>query len=199
MTQARAVSTKPFRDLRRAVAADQIVRALGGVGFTQKQIANAAGATDRSVRNWATTGSIRPTFDQRIRELSEIRAGGRRTWYGSSTRAGAWAEFARSLPDGVDPSQIQRRVGHADFDVLALDLTSDELRRALAVSVEKLTADDMELCQTLAGLAADAGVEAVLGPSAALDGDTTLAVFDAAIQDRSSEVTNLGVRHAREN
>jgi len=72
MTQARAVSTKPFRDLRRAVAADQIVRALGGVGFTQKQIANAAGATDRSVRNWATTGSIRPVFDERIRELSEI-------------------------------------------------------------------------------------------------------------------------------
>ena len=72
MTQARTATANSFRDLRRAVAADQIVRALGGVGFTQKQIANAAGATDRSVRNWAATGSIRPTFDERIRELSEI-------------------------------------------------------------------------------------------------------------------------------
>ena len=72
MTQARAVLANPFRDLRRAVAADQIVRALEGVGFTQKQIANAAGASDRSVRNWATTGAIRPSFNERIRDLTEI-------------------------------------------------------------------------------------------------------------------------------
>ena len=72
MTQARAVIANPFRDLRRAVATDQIVRALGGIGFTQKQIATATGATDRSVRNWAATGAIRPTFDERIRELTDI-------------------------------------------------------------------------------------------------------------------------------
>ncbi len=73
MVQARSASIdNPFRDLRRAVAADEVVRALGSVGFTQKQIASAAGATDRSVRNWATTGAIRPAFDERIRELSEI-------------------------------------------------------------------------------------------------------------------------------
>jgi hypothetical protein len=68
--QAQLVS--PFRALRRAVAADDIVRALGRIGFTQKQIASATGATDRSVRNWATTGAIRPAYDERIRELSEI-------------------------------------------------------------------------------------------------------------------------------
>lgn len=73
MAQARSAQlSNPFRDLRRAVAANDIVRALTRVGFTQKQIANATGATDRSVRNWATTGSIRPTYDDRIRELSEI-------------------------------------------------------------------------------------------------------------------------------
>jgi hypothetical protein len=73
MTQARAAELpNPFRDLRRAVAASDVVRALERVGFTQKQIANAAGATDRSVRNWATTGAIRPAYDERIRELSEI-------------------------------------------------------------------------------------------------------------------------------
>jgi predicted transcriptional regulator len=73
MAQARSAQlSNPFRDLRRAVAANDIVRALTRVGFTQKQIANATGATDRSVRNWATTGAIRPTYDERIRELSEI-------------------------------------------------------------------------------------------------------------------------------
>jgi len=72
LTQPRAATTNPFRDLRRAVAADQIVRALANLGFTQRQIAGAAGATDRSVRNWAATGAIRPIFDERLRELSEI-------------------------------------------------------------------------------------------------------------------------------
>jgi hypothetical protein len=73
LAQARpAQLINPFRALRRAVAADDIVRALGRIGFTQKQIANATGATDRSVRNWAATGAIRPTYDERIRELSEI-------------------------------------------------------------------------------------------------------------------------------
>jgi predicted transcriptional regulator len=64
--------SNPFQDLRRAIAASEIVHALSRIGLTQKQIANATGATDRSVRNWATTGAIRPAYDERIRELSEI-------------------------------------------------------------------------------------------------------------------------------
>jgi hypothetical protein len=73
LTQAQTARiSNPFADLRRAVAANDIVRALTRVGFTQKQIANAAGASDRSVRNWAATGAISPTYDERIRELSEI-------------------------------------------------------------------------------------------------------------------------------
>jgi hypothetical protein len=73
LAQAQSVRlSSPFRDLKRAVAANDIVRALTRVGFTQKAIAQAAGATDRSVRNWATTGAIRPVFDERLRELSEI-------------------------------------------------------------------------------------------------------------------------------
>jgi hypothetical protein len=73
MAQARSAQlANPFGALRRAVAANDIVRALERVGFTQKQIASATGATDRSVRNWATTGAIRPSYDERIRELSDI-------------------------------------------------------------------------------------------------------------------------------
>jgi Protein of unknown function (DUF2384) len=73
MAQAPSVPiANPFRDLKRAVAANDIVHALARIGFTQKQIATATGATDRSVRNWAATGAIRPAYDERIRELSEL-------------------------------------------------------------------------------------------------------------------------------
>jgi hypothetical protein len=73
MAQARSAQlSSPFADLRRAVAANDIVRALSRLGLTQRQIARATGATDRSVRNWAATGAIRPVYDDRIRELSDI-------------------------------------------------------------------------------------------------------------------------------
>ena len=73
MAQARSAPlSNPFRDLKRAVAANDIVRALGRAVLLEKQIANATGATDRSVSNWAATGAIAPTYDERIRELSEI-------------------------------------------------------------------------------------------------------------------------------
>ena len=71
MAQAQ-VADRTFLDLRRAVAADEIVRALAQVGFTQREIAAAAGATDRSVRNWEATGAIRADYGERIRDLTEI-------------------------------------------------------------------------------------------------------------------------------
>lgn len=73
MTQASVARlTPPLAKLRRAVAANEIVDALGTIGYTQKQIAKAAGASDRSVRNWAATGAIRPAFNDRIRELFQM-------------------------------------------------------------------------------------------------------------------------------
>ncbi len=304
MAQARSAQlANPFGDLRRAVAANDIVRALGRVGFTQKQIASAAGATDRSVRNWAATGAIRPAYDERIRELTEIslvsvgngyparcdavvvraqpvarqrathrsdlegrersrqgssrvlrggrlrltcprpadqpgpkssrrnehdrhrsqsprgitvrrprsvldapnppfrggryhRAEGSPTWYGSSTESAAWAEFARSLPDDVDSSQFQRRLGRADFDLLVLDLTAPGIQRSLGLRPSDLIADDLTVPQTLAELAAIAGFDAVLGPSAAAAGETTLAVFAPAITEKARRVVDRGVQDA---
>src|SRR3954467_7666739 len=73
MTQASAARLTPsLAKIRRAVAANEIVDALETIGYTQKQIAKAAGASDRSVRNWATTGAIRPAFNDRIRELFRL-------------------------------------------------------------------------------------------------------------------------------
>ena len=54
------------------MAANDIVDALEKIGYTQKEIAKAAGASDRSVRNWAATGAIRPQFNDRIRELFQM-------------------------------------------------------------------------------------------------------------------------------
>jgi RES domain-containing protein len=120
--------------------------------------------------------------------------GGRATWYGSSSEAGAWAELFRHTLDPVGAAETRRRVGHAEFNVLALDLTDDAIRAALGLKPSDLTSNDLEVCQTLAELAADAGFSAVIGPSAALKGGWTLAVFDGAIAQSPASVTDLGVR-----
>jgi hypothetical protein len=53
------------------VAADGGAARTDRLILTQKQIASATGATDRSVGNWSATGAISPTHE-RIRELSDI-------------------------------------------------------------------------------------------------------------------------------
>jgi len=114
--------------------------------------------------------------------------------YGSSSESAAWAELLRN-PHGVDAREAKRRIGRLTFDVVALDLTAPETQRALGVTPADLTADDIEICQTLADLAADAGFEAVLGPSAAAPDETTLAVFGSAIA-RATDVVDNGVATA---
>lgn len=42
------------------------------MGLTQKTLAWATGANERSVRNWRTTSAIRPEFDERLRDVREI-------------------------------------------------------------------------------------------------------------------------------
>jgi hypothetical protein len=60
------------RALARAVDAGDRVRRLEDIGFTQKSLAWMAGASERSVRNWRTTGSISVAFDERLRDVAEI-------------------------------------------------------------------------------------------------------------------------------
>lgn len=146
---------------------------------------------------WHHGSPTRPVLDTPrppFRSGRYHRAGGRPTWYGSSTEGAAWAEFARALPDGTDPTQFQRRLARVSFDVVALDLASPAVHRALGIEPSTLVSDDLEVCQTLADLAADAGFEAVVAPSAAAPRETTLAVFDAAIAGRSHDVSDYGVR-----
>jgi hypothetical protein len=81
-----------------------------------------------------------------------------------------------------------------DFHLIALDLTTGELQASLGLHPGDLTRDDLSVCQTLADLAVAAGFDAVLGPSAALEGDTTFAVFDGAITTKSTVTRDLGAR-----
>ena len=87
-------------------------------------------------------------------------------------------------------------MGHVEFDLLVLDLTSTELQKALGIGEADLVSDDLAVCQTLADLAAEAGFDAVLGPSAATAAESTLAVFDGAIAAKATQVRDLGGRTA---
>jgi hypothetical protein len=124
------------------------------------------------------------------------RKGGRRTWYGSSSRDAAWAELTRNPPQDVNWEEASRRIGEVSFDLLVLDLTNLELLSQLGLTATDLVVDDRSTCQALADVAADAGFEAVLGPSAAASGESTLAVFGSAIRDRATDVRDLGVHRA---
>lgn len=104
-------------------------------------------------------------------------------WYTSSTERGAWAEMFRHWgAEEISPFEVKRRVGRAKVtDLAVLDLTDPEVRRQLGVTKEDLVTDDLRRCQQLAVDAWEAGFEGILAPSAALDGEVTLAVFASAM------------------
>jgi RES domain-containing protein len=79
------------------------------------------------------------------------------------------------------------------FDLLVLDLTDPSLQARLGILPGLLTSKDRRSCQTLADLAADHGFEGILGPSGVAPGESTLAVFGAAIEASHRDAEDLGV------
>jgi RES domain-containing protein len=120
-------------------------------------------------------------------------AGGPAVWYASSKEQAAWAELLRHfLDDGVDPFEIRRRVARVRVEGLkVLDLTTDSVRRAVGITLDELTGDDYESCQRVAQLAREHGLDGILSPSAALADNTTLAVFDLAIERVKVELSRV--------
>lgn len=116
-------------------------------------------------------------------------AGDPGVWYASLTERGAWAELFRHWgADEVSPFEVKRRVGRAKVsDLAVLDLTDPEVREKLEVTIDDLVSDDLARCQELAVRAREAGFDGILAPSAALDGETTLAVFVSAIAKVEAE------------
>lgn len=71
MTQA-ALNDPATTRVAQAVQVDALVRALEDMGLTQRSIATATGATERSIRNWRTTSAIAPRYDERLRDVRRI-------------------------------------------------------------------------------------------------------------------------------
>ena len=120
------------------------------------------------------------------------RAGGPGIWYASSSEKGAWAElFRHHEPGSVSPLEVIRRIGRAQVTRLrALDLTDARVREILEVSEHDLTGDDLTHCQKIADYARDSGYDAIFAPSAALEGQRTIAVFSSAMR----KITDGGSR-----
>ena len=121
------------------------------------------------------------------------RAGDPGVWYASSTERGAWAELFRHWgQDEISPFEVKRRVGRARVvDLAVLDLTDAQVRDELGVTAEDLISDDVTRCQELAAEAREAGFEGIIAPSAALDGEVTLAVFAAAMDKVVAEHSRI--------
>lgn len=110
-------------------------------------------------------------------------------WYASSTERGAWAELFRHWEhEEISPFELRRRVGRAKvIEPAVLDLTDPEVRDQMGVTGEELVSDDLRRCQELATEAREAGFDGILAPSAALDGEITLAVFGSAMAKVEAE------------
>lgn len=73
-----------------------------------------------------------------------------------------------------------------------LDLTDARVCEMLDINASELVGDDLRQCQEVAQYASDAGYDAILAPSAALAGETTLAVFASAMGKISAQRSHVG-------
>jgi len=106
--------------------------------------------------------------------------------------------FRHHEPGGVSPLEVKRRIGRARAKGLrVLDLTNARVRELLDVSESELTADDLTRCQEIADYARDAGFDAILAPSAALEGQRTIAVFASAMRKITAERSRVATPSAR--
>lgn len=71
------------------------------------------------------------------------------------------------------------------------------VRQRVGITIDELTSDDYEPCQRVAQFARTQGFEGILSPSAALDGTTTLVVFDAAVDKIIIELSRVTTPPAR--
>lgn len=112
------------------------------------------------------------------------RGGGEGAWYASSHERAAWAElFRHHQSPELSPFEIRRRVGRVRVENLAvLDLTDPEVRERIDVTEDELVSDDLSVCQAIGDRAREVGFDGILGPSAALPGEATLAVFPAGMR-----------------
>ncbi len=179
-------------------------------GLTSERRYDAAKATARELpaarilagRFWHQCSPSRGLLDVADPAVTSGRyhqGGGGGVWYASSSETGAWAElFRHQEPSGISHLEIRRLIGKVRVrNLKVLDLTDSRVRESWGVSEQDLTADDLTMCQALAEEARRAGYDGILAPSAALVGQTTLAVFASAIGKLREEVSRISHAPAR--
>ncbi|MFA5889548.1 MAG: DUF2384 domain-containing protein [Actinomycetota bacterium] len=99
--------------LDRAVEVRDVVSSLRRFGLTQKDIASATGASERSIRNWAKTSAIRPTHEGRLSDLREVVL----ILQDSLTARGVgqWLRARNRLLDGQTPIEL---LAHGKVDLV---------------------------------------------------------------------------------
>jgi len=103
--------------------------------------------------------------------------------HASDSAEAAWAEWAKASGDAVDRKYVRRRSGQIEVNVRAVDLRDHDVQKALGIAGDAdLTGDDVTTCRRIAEVARALGVEALLAPSAALHGGTTLVVLPAGLR-----------------
>jgi RES domain-containing protein len=127
------------------------------------------------------------------------RADGPGVWYASSSENGAWAElFRHHEPGGVSPLEVIRRIGQTRARRLrVLDLTDARVLQSLDISEHDLIGDDLTQCQQIADYARSSGFDAILAPSAALEGHRTVAIFASAMRKIAEGRSRVGSPPAR--
>ncbi len=111
------------------------------------------------------------------------RVGEEGLWYASNPSLAVWAQLFRGkLDDDLSPFTVSRRVGRCRIrSLVVLDLSNDQTRRVLGVTLEDLRSDDYTRCQAIADQMRAGGFEGILAPSAALEGAFDVVVFKAGI------------------
>ena len=100
----------------------------------------------------------------------------------SDSEQATWAEWAKVSNDAVDRTYVRRRFGRIDVSVHAVDLRDPDVQKALDIEGADLTSDDYSTCRRIADAARTLGIEALLAPSAAREGATTLVVLPAGLR-----------------
>jgi RES domain-containing protein len=139
------------------------------------------------------------TADPAVTNGRYHQAGGSGVWYASSSANGAWAELFRHHEAGaIAPSEVIRRMGSARVRRLRiLDLTNPRVREAFDISEAELTSDEPTQCQRVAEYAHASGYDAILAPSAALEGNQTVAIFASAMRKIAEVHSHVGTPPAR--
>jgi hypothetical protein len=110
--------------------------------------------------------------------------------YTSSTEDAAWGELFRHHVDvELSPFEVRRRMSTLEIrDLPVLDITNPEVCAQLGITKQDLISNDYTVCQQITEIVrrAPGRFGGILQPSAAIDSEQTLVVFQERLDDHVS-------------